>query len=71
MGAWDKTIRILAAVIFLVLYFTQTVTGGWGILLLVVAIIFLGTSLMGSCPLYLPFGMSTRKKDDRKTASES
>lgn len=61
MGTTDKAVRIIAAVILVMLYFTNTLTGTLGLIALVVAGIFLLTSLIGVCPLYLPFGISTRK----------
>jgi len=62
MGSADKTIRVIIAIIFSVLYFTQTVTGTLGIVLLVVGGIFLLTSVISFCPLYVPFGINTCKK---------
>jgi len=62
MGTTDKIIRIVIAVLFTVLFFTQAVTGVAGIILLVLAAVFILTSLIGSCPLYLPFGINTCKK---------
>ncbi|MHB9055881.1 MAG: YgaP family membrane protein [Paludibacteraceae bacterium] len=59
MGKTDRIIRTIAAIVFLVLYFTGTVTGIWGIVLLILAIVFLLTSLIGFCPLYKPFGIKT------------
>ena len=62
MGTTDKIIRIVIAVLFSVLFFTKAVTGVAGIILLVLAAVFILTSLIGSCPLYLPFGINTCKK---------
>jgi len=59
MGTIDKVIRLIVAVLFIVLYFTGTVTGTVGIILLVLAAVFILTSLISSCPLYLPFGLKT------------
>ena len=55
----DRTIRILAGIVFAVLYFTGTVTGTWGIALLVFGEIFLLTSFVSFCPLYEMIGMDT------------
>jgi hypothetical protein len=44
------------------LYFTHRITGLLGIILAVFAVVFLATSLFGWCPLYMPFGISTRKQ---------
>jgi hypothetical protein len=63
MGTIDKAIRILVAVVFAVLYFTHAVSGTLGIVILVLAGVFILTSLISFCPLYLPFGLSTRKKE--------
>ena len=61
MGTADRIIRVVLAIIFAVLYFSGTVTGTLGIILLVFAGIFLLTSLISFCPLYAPFKFSTRK----------
>ncbi len=66
MGTTDKVIRVLVAVIILVLYFTHVVSGTLAVILLILAGVFIVTSLLGICPLYLPFGLSTRKKEEAK-----
>jgi len=62
MGALDRILRIIIAVVFGILYFAKVVTGTIGIILLVIAIIFLLTSLVGYCPLYSIIGVSTKRK---------
>lgn len=64
MGSTDKILRSLAAIIALVLYLTGTVSGTIGVILVVVAVIFVLTSLVGFCPLYAPLGISTCKTKD-------
>jgi len=64
MGSTDRIIRFILAAIFIVLYFTNTVTGIWGIVLLVLAGIFILTSFVSFCPLYAPFGLSTCSKKE-------
>jgi hypothetical protein len=59
MGNADRIIRSLIAIVIGVLYFTNVVSGTLGIVLLVIAVIFLGTSLMSNCPLYSIVGLST------------
>ncbi len=66
MGTIDRTTRILLGVIMGALYFTNTVTGGLGIALLILAVIFLLTSFVSFCPLYTFFGFSTRKTKQQK-----
>lgn len=63
MGTVDRVIRTLIAVVIAVLYFTGQISGTWAIILGIVALVFLLTSLVGGCPAYLPFGLSTRKTD--------
>jgi hypothetical protein len=63
MGTADKVVRILAAILIGVLYFMGQITGTVAIILLAVAVIFIATSFMSFCPLYLPFGISTKKKE--------
>ena len=62
MGLIDKTIRIMVALVIAMLYFTKTITGTWGIVLIVLAAVFLITSFISFCPLYTLFGLRTNKK---------
>lgn len=62
MGNTDRIVRTLLAIIAVALYLTGTVPGTLGIILIVLAAVFLLTSLVSFCPLYLPFGLSTCKK---------
>ncbi len=62
MGTADKTIRIILAIVFSALYFTGTVTGTVGLVMVVLGGIFLATSLISFCPLYTLVGMNTCKK---------
>lgn len=62
MSTTDAVIRIIIAIIFAALYFTGTVTGTIGIILLILGGIFILTSIFRICPLYLPLGISTVKK---------
>ena len=63
MGTIDKVIRILIAIVIAVLFFTKVITGALGIFLLVVAGVFVLTSIIGFCPLYSPLKMNTAKKE--------
>lgn len=62
MGSIDKTVRILIALAIVILFFTKIITGVLGIVLLVLAGIFVLTSLISICPLYFPFGINTNRK---------
>jgi hypothetical protein len=59
MGNTDRVVRLLVAAVIAVLYFTHTITGTLGIVLLVLAGVFVLTSLISFCPLYTLFGMNT------------
>jgi len=61
MGTIDKTIRIILAVLIAVLYFTGILKGTLGVILLVLAGVFVLTSLISFCPLYTIFGWNTGK----------
>jgi K+-transporting ATPase A subunit len=63
MGLIDKIARVALAGVVIALYFAGTITGTAAIILLVFAGVFIATSLMGSCPLYIPFNISTLKKE--------
>jgi hypothetical protein len=62
MGSADRVIRLMLAAVVAVLYFMNVISGTTAIILAVLAIVFVATSLMSFCPLYLPFGLSTLRK---------
>ncbi len=62
MGLIDKLVRIVAAIIVAVLFFTGQISGTAAIVLGILAVVFIATSLVGTCPLYLPFKIDTRGK---------
>ncbi len=66
MGTIDRIIRIIIAAIIGVLYYTGTITGTLGIVLLVLAAIFVLTSFVSFCPLYTLFGFNTCPLKDKK-----
>jgi hypothetical protein len=63
MGTIDKAIRILVAVVVVILYFTNVISGTLGIILLALAAVFVVTSIVSICPLYILLGLSSRKKE--------
>lgn len=69
MGGADRIIRILLAAVFAYLYFGGVVTGTWGLILIILGGVFVLTSLVGFCPLYAPFGISTCPKRARTGGS--
>jgi hypothetical protein len=59
MGNTDRIIRVIIAIVVAALYFTGTIPGTLGIILMVVAAVFVLTSLFSVCPLYSIVGMNT------------
>jgi hypothetical protein len=57
----DRFIRLLLVALALILYFTNTVTGTAGIILMAVAAIILLTTLVNFCPIYYVLGIRTNK----------
>jgi uncharacterized membrane protein YtjA (UPF0391 family) len=66
MGTADRIIRVIIAAIIAVLYFTGIIPGTLGVILLILAVVFVLTSLISFCPLYAPFGLSTCKNKNGK-----
>ena len=66
MGGIDRIVRLLIAAVIVILYFTNVLTGTLGIVFLVLAGIFLLTSLISFCPLYWLFGLSTCPAREKK-----
>lgn len=62
MGKADKVIRIALALIVGILILTGNLVGSTAVILGFLALIFLATSAIGTCPLYIPFKISTKKK---------
>ena len=62
MGSTDRIVRVLIALLVVILYFTNLITGTIAFVLLALSGIFVLTSLVSFCPLYLPFGIRTCKK---------
>jgi hypothetical protein len=61
VASWDRILRVVLAALFAYLYFAGTVSGGLGLLLLVVGIVFAVTAIVGYCPLYAALKLSTLK----------
>lgn len=70
MSSADRMIRVVLVAIFAYLYFSGTVAGIFGLILLILAIVFLATSLIGFCPIYTIFGVSTCKVSPKDGTSK-
>jgi hypothetical protein len=64
MGSIDRVVRIIIAVVVGFLFYQGIIVGTLGYVLMALAVIFLITSFISVCPLYLPFGISTKKKQE-------
>ena len=62
MGILDRIIRVVLVAVVAVLFFTGQLSLVASIILGVLSLIFLLTSIVGVCPLYLLFGISSKKK---------
>jgi hypothetical protein len=68
MGTADRLIRTLLAIVIAILYFTKQISGTAAIILGIIAVVFLLTSLVSFCPAYVPFKISTRKKEKAESS---
>jgi amino acid transporter len=60
LGTLDRIIRLVIAAVIAILYFTGNLSGLAAIILGILAVFFVVTSLVGFCPGYALFGLSTR-----------
>jgi len=61
MGSIDKAIRLLVAALIVVLVVTKVITGTLAIVLIILGAVFVLTSIVSVCPMYIPFGIRTLK----------
>lgn len=62
MGSTDRVIRLIVAVLVLILFMTDVISGTLGWVLIAVAAVFTLTSMINFCPLYTVLGITTKKK---------
>lgn len=62
MGTVDRGVRAVIAIYIVVLYFSPMISGTIAVILAVVGVIFTVTSVVGTCPAYLPFGLNMKKE---------
>lgn len=61
MGSIDRILRVILAIVIGVLIYLKVITGSLAIILGITAGILVVTSFISFCPLYVPFGISTKK----------
>lgn len=59
MGNTDRIIRLVIAGVLTLLWFQNIITGTAGIIALIVAAVFVVTSLVSFCPLYTILGINS------------
>ena len=62
MGRWDRTLRLVGAAVFAVLLIAGVVKGTAAVILAILAAILVITTFISFCPIYAPFGISTKRK---------
>ena len=62
-GQWDRSVRMLAGMLLLAAGWTLA-SSALGVALFVIGAIALGTGIVGWCPAYTAFGLSTRRVAD-------
>ena len=68
MGTIDRIVRAVIVVVIAVLIIAGVLKGAAAIILGILAAVFLLTTFVSFCPLYLPFKISTAKKDRGQSA---
>jgi len=63
MGTVDRVLRIIVALAIIVLFYLNIISGTLAIILLVFSAVFILTGFVSFCPLYLPFGISTKRRN--------
>lgn len=63
MGMLDRGMRVVFAIVVAILYFTGTIDATQTMIFGAIAVVFVLTSLVGTCPLYFPFGIDTREQN--------
>ena len=61
MGNTDRIMRILFAIVVGVLYYMGVIDGFLAQILGVLAVVFVLTSFISFCPLYVPFRINTKE----------
>jgi hypothetical protein len=66
MGKLDRYLRVIAALVIGYMYLNGSLPEAFGLAFVIIAVIFVATSFVGFCPLYLPFKMNTKDPDHRE-----
>ena len=62
MGVIDRIIRLVIAIVLISLFASGILAGTIGTILLIIAIVFALTSVVGFCPMYTIFRIKSKKE---------
>jgi len=62
MAILDRILRVVLVALVAVLYFTHVLSPVAAIVLGILSVVFLATAVVGTCPLYMLLGLSTKRK---------
>jgi len=62
MAVLDRIGRVVLVALVVVLYFAHVLSPVAAVILGILAVVFLLTSIVGTCPIYLALGISTKRK---------
>lgn len=63
MSSTDRIGRVIFAVLVVLLYLMEIISGSVAIVLFVIAAIFVATSAISFCPIYTIFGINTKRSN--------
>jgi len=66
IGPSDKLLRLIIALVLIILFYFEVITGTLGLIALVLAFVLAITSLVNFCPLYTILGINTSKKKEKE-----
>lgn len=66
MGSADSIIRLIIAAIIAILFYSNIISGTLGVVLLVLAGVFVLTAIFKFCPIYTIVGLNTCSKEENK-----
>lgn len=61
MAGWDRIVRVILAVVFIMVSAFVLRFNILGIILTIIGVVFVLTSLVGWCPLYTALGFRTKR----------
>ncbi len=66
MGSFDRTLRIILAIVLGLLIVFGQLKGLGAIIFGIIAVVFIITGLIGVCPLYYPLKINTARRESQE-----